>query len=215
MPVTLGTKAALRMTEAGAVALENATEELCALDSVAGDGDHGLAMGAAAKAIRRRLAEDPPADPRSIARLLAAEFGAVGGSMGALLSVAFDALADTAVSDTPLSARQVAACLETMRVALTELGGAKVGDKTIVDAVAGAQAAAAAAAARGADPAEALSAAAAGANAGAESTASMVARVGRASRLGERSRGSIDAGARSFAVALSAIAQAYTTGDRS
>jgi phosphoenolpyruvate---glycerone phosphotransferase subunit DhaL len=216
MPMTPGTKAALRMTEAGAVALENATEELCALDSVAGDGDHGLAMGAAAKAIRRRLAEDPPADPRSIAGLLAAEFGAVGGSMGALLSVAFDALGDeAAVSVTPLSARQVAACLETMCVALTEFGGAKVGDKTIVDAVASAQAAAAAAAAQGADPAEALSAAAAGANAGAESTAGMVARVGRASRLGERSRGSVDAGARSFAVALSAIAQAYTTGDRS
>jgi len=65
----------------------------------------------------------------------------------------------------------------------------------------------------GASPAETLSAAATGANAGAESTANMVARVGRASRLGERSRGSVDAGARSFAVALSAIAQAYTTGD--
>jgi phosphoenolpyruvate---glycerone phosphotransferase subunit DhaL len=216
VPVTSEAEVALRMTEAGAIALESAAEELCALDSVAGDGDHGFAMAAAAKAIRRRLTEDPPPTARAIAGILAAEFSAVGGSMGALLSVAFDALGDeAAASDAALSARQVAACLETVCAALTEFGGAKVGDKTIVDAVAGAQAAAAAAAARGASPAEALSAAAAGANAGADSTAGMVARVGRASRLGERSRGSVDAGARSFALALSAIAQAYTTGDRS
>jgi dihydroxyacetone kinase len=213
--MTDGAAVALRMAEAGATALEDATEELCALDSVAGDGDHGFAMQAAAKAIRKRLAEDSPADARAVAALLAAQFGAVGGSMGALLSVAFDALGDEAArSDGPLSAAQVAACLETVCAALTEFGGASVGDKTIVDAVASAQAAAAEAAARGDGPAQALSAAAAGANAGAESTANLVARVGRASRLGERSRGSVDAGARSFAVALSAIAQAYTTGDQ-
>jgi phosphoenolpyruvate---glycerone phosphotransferase subunit DhaL len=213
--MTRETEVVLRMAEAGAIALENATEELCALDSVAGDGDHGFAMAAAAKAIRRRLAEDPPPSAPSIAGILAAEFSAVGGSMGALLSVAFDALGDeAAASDAPLSARQVAAYLEAVCAALTEFGGAEVGDKTIVDAVASAQAAAAAAAARGASPAEALSAAAAGANAGAESTAGMTARVGRASRLGERSRGSVDAGARSFAVALSAIAQAYANGGR-
>jgi phosphoenolpyruvate---glycerone phosphotransferase subunit DhaL len=210
-----GAAVALRLTEAGAIALEDATEELCALDSVAGDGDHGFAMATAAKAIRRRLADDPPPDGQAVTALLAAEFGAVGGSMGALLSVAFDALgAEAAGPDAPLSASQIAAYLETVRAALTDFGGANVGDKTIVDAVAGAQAAAAAAAARGASPAEALSAAAAGASAGAESTADMVARVGRASRLGERSRGSVDAGARSCAVVLSAIAQAYTTGDR-
>jgi phosphoenolpyruvate---glycerone phosphotransferase subunit DhaL len=213
--MTPGMQVALRVTEAGAIALEGATDELCALDSVAGDGDHGFAMGRAARSIRRRLADDPPADPGALAGLLAAEFGAVGGSMGALLSVAFDALRDeAAISDTPLSARQVAAYLETVCTALTEFGGAKTGDKTIVDAVASAQAAAAAAADKGVGVAEALSAAAAGANAGAESTANMVAQVGRASRLGERSRGSVDAGARSFAVALSAIAQTYITGDR-
>jgi len=212
--MTGGIQVARRVTEAGAIALEAATDELCALDSVAGDGDHGFAMGAAAKSIRRRLAEDPPSDPVALVRLLAAEFGAVGGSMGALLSVAFDALGDEAAAlDLPLSARQVAAYLETVCAALTEFGGAKVGDKTIIDAVAGAHAAATAAAEQGADAAEALSAAAAGANAGAESTADMVAQIGRASRLGERSRGSVDAGARSFALVLTAIAQAYATGE--
>ncbi|HTA03312.1 MAG TPA: DAK2 domain-containing protein [Streptosporangiaceae bacterium] len=212
----IGIEVALRLTEAGANTLENATGELCELDSVAGDGDHGLAMAAAAKAIRRRLAENPPPDLAALIELLAAEFGAVGGSMGALLSVAFDALGGTLVTpDIPRSAYQVADYLRIVCAALSEFGGAKVGDKTIVDAVASAQTAAAAAADEGAATAETLSAAANGANAGAESTASMVARVGRASRLGERSRGSVDPGARSFALVLTAIAQAYATGDRS
>jgi len=203
---------ALRVTKAGAIALEVATDELCALDSVAGDGDHGLAMGAAAKAIRRRLANDPPPDLAGLTELLADEFGAVGGSMGALLSVAFGALGDRlAGTSGPLSAGQVADYLAAVCEALSEFGGAKVGDKTIVDAVASAHAAAAAAAARDLSASETLAAAAAGANAGAESTAGLVARVGRASRLGERSRGSVDAGARSFALALNAMADAYST----
>jgi dihydroxyacetone kinase len=105
----------------------------------------------------------------------------------------------------------VADYLAAFRDALTEFGGAKPGDKTIVDAVAGAHAAAAAAAARGDDAARTLSAAAAGGNTAAESTAGMVARMGRASRLGERSRGSVDAGARSFALVLTTVADAYVS----
>ena len=204
---------ALRVTEAAAIALENATDELCALDSVAGDGDHGLAMAAAAKAIRRRLAEDPPRDPAALIDLLADQFGAVGGSMGALASVAFSALGERAAAAIgPLDGARVAGYLETVCEALTEFGGAKVGDKTIVDAVASAQAAAAAAAQRGADARDTLAAAAKGADAGATATTDMVARIGRASRLGERSRGSVDAGARSFALMLTAVADAYRAG---
>jgi len=206
---------ALQVTKAGAIALEVATGELCALDSVAGDGDHGFAMGTAAKAIRHRLAHDPPSDVPGLLDLLAEQFGAVGGSMGALLSVAFSALEERAAADGggALTGQAVADCLAAVLEALTEFGGAKPGDKTIVDAVAGAHAAAAAAASRGADAAQTLSAAAAGANAGAESTAGMVARIGRASRLGERSRGSVDAGARSCALVLTAVADAYISGD--
>jgi phosphoenolpyruvate---glycerone phosphotransferase subunit DhaL len=58
-----------------------------------------------------------------------------------------------------------------------------------------------------------LRAAADGARAGADSTADMIATIGRASRLGERSRGSVDAGARSFAIVLTAVADTYTTGE--
>jgi dihydroxyacetone kinase len=46
---------------------------------------------------------------------------------------------------------------------------------------------------------------------GAESTRDMIARVGRASRLGERSRGHVDAGATSCALILGALAASITT----
>lgn len=208
--MTPGMTVLLRVTDAAAVALEDAAEELCALDSVAGDGDHGLAMNTAAKAIQRDLAADPPTDVGSVIELLATEFGAVGGSMGALLSVMFDALGEAVIlSGAPLTAADVAAYLRIANESIADFGGAKVGDKTIVDAMAGAQIAAARCAERGASVSAALSAAAEGASAAAEGTADMVARIGRASRLGERSRGAIDAGARSFALVLTAVAGAY------
>ena len=208
--MTPGMKVLLRVTDAAAVALAGAAEELCALDSVAGDGDHGLAMNTAAKAIQRDLVADPPANVASMIELLATEFGAVGGSMGALLSVMFDALGEAVVlSGSALTAADVAAYLTISNDAIADFGGAKVGDKTIVDAMAGAQIAATRCAERGASVSAALSAAAEGASAAAEGTAGMVARIGRASRLGERSRGAMDAGARSFALVLTAVAEAY------
>ena len=187
------TGGALRVTEAGAIALEAATDELCALDSVAGDGDHGFAMGAAAKSIRRRLAERPAAPtpqpwsgswPRSSARSAAR-----WARCCRWRSTPWATRPPPWTSRCPLGRSRRTS--ETVCEALTEFGGAKVGDKTIVDAVASAHAAAAAAADQGADAAETLSAAAAGANAGAESTADMIAQsagpVGSASGAAARS----------------------------
>jgi dihydroxyacetone kinase-like protein len=85
------------------------------------------------------------------------------------------------------------------------LGHAKAGDKTILDALDPAVAALRRAGAAGLDLDDALSAAAAAARGGAESTAAMIASVGRASRLGERGRGLADPGASSFALIMEAI----------
>jgi dihydroxyacetone kinase len=207
-PITLAIQAA----DAAAAALEEATEELCRLDSVAGDGDHGFAMATAAKAIRRRLQSEPPADLRTLFEIASTEFGAVGGSMGALLSVFYDTLTESGPGSSS-DADGVAQGQRRACDALTEFGGAKPGDKTIVDAASAAATAATDRAAGGAEVPDVLRAAADGARAGADSTADMIATIGRASRLGERSRGSVDAGARSFAIVLTAVADTYTTGE--
>ncbi len=203
--------AALTMAAAAATALDAATDELCRLDSVAGDGDHGLAMQAAARAVLAALTDQPPTDLAALASLLSARFADVGGSMGALGSVAFDELG-VAVTGSGDGDLDVAALLDAVTSAMSDFGGARPGDKTIVDAMAAAVDAARAANADGADTATVLARAADGAVAGADATAALAARIGRASRLGDRSIGSVDAGARSFAIVMSAIAGSYVRG---
>jgi dihydroxyacetone kinase len=89
--------------------------------------------------------------------------------------------------------------LESATEAVMSLGNARVGDKTMVDTLAAAVGAYKKAAASGVDFPAALAAMAEGAEQGKESTRNLVAKVGRASRLGERSRGVLDAGAASCA----------------
>jgi dihydroxyacetone kinase len=94
--------------------------------------------------------------------------------------------------------------------AIAALGHAKPGDKTILDALDPAVRSLRRARSSDQSVAGALGAAALAARAGAEATAQMRASVGRASRLGERSRGLADPGASSLAVIIDAIAAAYS-----
>jgi dihydroxyacetone kinase len=87
---------------------------------------------------------------------------------------------------------------EAAESSIATLGHAKPGDKTILDALHPAVDALRA----GQD----LGGAAKAARKGADATAQMVARIGRASRLGERSRGLADPGAMSLAVILGSLA---------
>ena len=103
-----------------------------------------------------------------------------------------------------------AAELETMLGAgmdgLFEIVDARVGDKTLVDTLSPAKDALHAAAESGKPFSEALSDMKAAAAAGRDSTKDLVAKYGRSSRLGERSRGVLDAGAASCCIILTAMA---------
>jgi dihydroxyacetone kinase len=89
--------------------------------------------------------------------------------------------------------------------AVTDLGGAKLGDKTLVDVLAPAADAFDEAAAKGEPFKACLEALDRASDAGFEATRDMIAKVGRASRLGERSRGTPDAGAASSRLILQAL----------
>jgi len=95
------------------------------------------------------------------------------------------------------------------RTGLAELGGATVGDKTIMDVLVPAVTAYESAAIKGASFHDALSQMADAAENGKESTRDLVAKIGRASRLGERSRGVLDAGATSGAMILRTMASVF------
>ena len=110
---------------------------------------------------------------------------------------------DKPETDAPLFGQM----LKAARDGLEDLGGAKVGDKTLMDAVIPAQEAYQAAVDKGASLPEALKQMADAAERGKDSTLDLVAKIGRSARLGERSRGVLDAGATSAALVLQTFAK--------
>lgn len=197
-------------------ALEAARDELCRLDAVAGDGDHGVTMTLAARAARKKLEESPSAEGADLLAKVALAAGSVGGAIGPIYATALLRAAETLRSLGPVAGvRPVAelrACAEAALDGITAIGHAGPGDKTIVDALAPMIEALAEAEATGRTLPEAIAAAVAAARDGAAATSDMVATAGRASRLGERSRGSADPGASSFVVIVTAAQAAYLRG---
>jgi dihydroxyacetone kinase-like protein len=124
-----------------------------------------------------------------------------------LLRVATTAAA-AGIDGAPASVSRLRECADAALAGVQALGKARPGDKTIVDALAPVAAALAGSEAAGAGLPDAAAAAVAAALAGAEATTGMVATLGRASRLGARSLGSADPGARSFALVLQAVVEA-------
>ena len=194
---------------AAAEAVEASRDELCRLDAAAGDGDHGVTMALAARAVRKTLAASPDSSGAELLTKLAFAMGSVGGAIGPIYATGLLAIVGALrgfPANEALTVPEILACAEAAESAISELGRAKPGDKTIMDALDPAVIALRQASAEGRDLDEALDAAAAAARDGAASTAAMVASLGRASRLGERSRGLADPGASSFALIMDAVA---------
>ncbi|GAA5165648.1 dihydroxyacetone kinase family protein [Ornithinimicrobium tianjinense] len=195
--------------EAVAESAKGHESHFATLDSVAGDGDHGQGMSfgskAAHEAARAAVAEGAGART-TLVRAGAAWADAAGGTSGALwgalLTAAGGALSDESDETTK---EDVIRAAEAGGQAVLRLGGAAVGDKTMVDALVPFLRTLRSEASGGAD--EAWRAAATHAHEAAESTADLVARRGRSRVLGERSLGTPDPGAISFAVLMSAVAE--------
>jgi dihydroxyacetone kinase-like protein len=178
-------------------------DRLTKADQAIGDGDHGVGMARGFKAAREALATKPAATPADLFKIVGmAIMGKSGGASGAVFGTFFMAMAKGAAGDV-LDAAGYAAALREGLQAVQARGGAKPGDKTMIDglvpAIAGAES--------GADIGDALAKAAAGSVEGAEATAGMVATTGKAKALGERSRGHMDPGAITLSIVLGALAE--------
>lgn len=190
-----------------AAALDAAEDRLADLDARAGDGDLGASMARAADTLRT-LAGEPWAD----AAALLAETGdrlrrAIGGTSGPFYAAAL--LRAARRLPPRATASDWATAFADGVAAIGELGGAGPGDRTMLDALVPAAEALTRLAHAGASPIDMLEAAAAAAEAGAESTATMAPRVGRASYLGDRAKGSPDAGAVAVTVWLRALSTSF------
>jgi dihydroxyacetone kinase-like protein len=191
---------------ADAVAAEK--DRLTALDAAIGDGDHGTNLHRGFEAARSALAAEAPQTPGAVlVRVGTALISSVGGASGPLYGTVFRRVGKALGDEPAVDVRTLAAAFEAGLEGLTKLGGANVGDKTMVDVFAPAVAALRAAAADGSSAVEALALAAGVAEAGARETIPRRARKGRASYLGERSEGHEDPGAASAALLWRALAQ--------
>ncbi|WP_314146616.1 dihydroxyacetone kinase family protein [uncultured Leifsonia sp.] len=178
------------------------------IDAVAGDGDHGRGMVKGADAALRAVSGirgGPSWLLRRAGRAWAAEAGGTSGVLwGAGLSAAGDVLTDTRDRYT---AQDAAAAVEAFAAAITELGRAQRGDKTIVDALEPFASILRTEVERGRPLAHAWSLAAREATHAAAATAALTPRIGRARPLAAKSVGTPDAGATSFAAIVEALAR--------
>lgn len=193
---------------AGAVVAQKT--HLSEIDGLIGDGDHGVNMAKGFSRAAERIAGRDLALDRALAELSNVLLCEIGGSMGPLYGLLFEAMAEAAAGKDPLDAAAFAAMLRAGLDAVRAVGSAQVGDKTLIDCLQPAVEAYEAALVQGADFAAALAAMSAAAERGRDSTVDLVARVGRAARLGERSRGVADPGATSCCLILQTLAQTTT-----
>ena len=171
------------------------------IDGQIGDGDHGINMNKGFSMAGEHIdAEQSFAFALKIlGNTLLLE---IGGSMGPIYGTFFRKCAAVIEDAVTIDASLFSQMLENALDGVKDIGGAKLGDKTLIDTM---------------EPAviafknrwsicgnfkDALASASAAAETGKESTRDMVAQIGRAARLGERSRGVLDAGATSCCIIL-------------
>jgi dihydroxyacetone kinase len=190
-------------------AIEVIEGELGRLDAVAGDGDHGSGMVRGLRAANAALADGTPG--QMLVQAGSAFADAAGGASGALVGMLITTIGQN-LPDEEVDAPALHRALEAGLNALCMLGRAKVGDKTMVDALSPFVNTFGAATAGGASLVDAWQQALPAAEQGMQSTAAMVSKRGRASRLGERSRGSLDPGAVSMTHLLRAVGEGLVEG---
>jgi dihydroxyacetone kinase-like protein len=184
------------------------------LDQVVGDGDFGYSLRSGFEVVQTDL---PSFDHSSIGALLKKVgfviSSKVGGSSGPIWGTAFLRAAKEAGDRTEVTHEEVIAILHAAVTGIMDRGGASLGEKTLLDALVPAVAALEQGLARPGSTAdhgiEALQEAADAATAAAEATKPMLAMRGRAAYTGERSIGSVDAGATAVGVILQSISGAW------
>lgn len=186
-------------------------EELGRIDAIAGDGDHGRGMVrgidfAVAAATKAQTAGWGVAGVLGAAGEAWAEYA--GGTSGVLWGAGLRSFGAALGNEQPVTGSDAAKAAHAFLQAMTDLGKAEVGDKTIIDAAVPFLSELDSRIHAGAPLAEAWTGAAGVAETAAASTTALSPKKGRARPLAERSIGNPDPGALSFAMCMRAIAEA-------
>lgn len=196
-----------QLVRAAAAELSSRADELTALDTNVGDGDHGVNLRTGMHAVMRVLDADEAMTPPEVFEAVGSALQeSMAGTAGLLLGRFFTVGAEAI--DDRFDGPTIALAIATGTAEIAKRGGARVGDRSMIDALGPAVSAAAAMSETGAAPSMVLTAAAAAAAEGAAGTARLAPRVGRAARATQLPTGRPDAGAMSIAIMLDAWAQA-------
>lgn len=182
-------------------------QELVRLDTAIGDGDHGTNMNRGMQKALEKLQATPPADPGAVLKTVAmALISSVGGAAGPLYGTLLLQMGTAMAGQEQVDLAGFTAAWRKGVEGVQSRGKAQPGDKTMVDALGPAIEALESAP----DLNSGLTAAVAGAEQGMHATTPLIARKGRASYLGERSKDHQDPGATStyylFKTAAEALA---------
>ena len=195
-----------KMLHAALSAVEDQRAMLNQLDAATGDGDHGTAIVAAMKAANTAVQQEGTLK-ETLEKIGWDVMSNTSGSTSALTGSFFTGMSG-AVSGEELDSVQTIALFEAGLANVRTSSRANVGDKTLMDALIPAIGAMTALKGQSPPLADLFAAAADAAQKGADSTKDLVAKFGRAKNLGERSRGTLDAGAVSTALIYRAYSEA-------
>jgi dihydroxyacetone kinase-like protein len=211
MTATITTRQMRRALENMCDAIENEKEYLSELDGAIGDGDHGVNMAKCFRQVKKKLTESKAEDIGALFKEVGmVVLNSVGGAMGALYGTFFLKLSQESTGKSELSLNDLVRMLQAGEKGILDIGKAVPGDKTLIDTLAPAVRAIESAEKEGKPLPQALADFEAAAQKGMTSTRNMRAKIGRASRLGDRTIGHQDAGATSCYFILRSLASAVS-----
>jgi dihydroxyacetone kinase-like protein len=198
----------IRIIETMADTMEREKDRLSDLDGAIGDGDHGVNMAKCFREVKRRLPESIDKDVGTIFKNVGMVIlNSVGGAMGALYGTFFLKASKEVTGKAEVNLEDLIRMFEAAEKGIQDMGKAQVGDKTLLDTIDPAVKALKEARRQGKRLEDALADLSEAARQGAQSTREMISRIGRSSRLGERTMGHQDAGATSCFFILDAFYQ--------
>jgi dihydroxyacetone kinase-like protein len=189
------------------LAFQKNKQYLSDLDGLIGDGDHGINMNKGFTMAREELDRNPGDlvhGLKTISRILLMK---IGGAMGPLYGKFFSGMAVSLDGKDKIGINELGDSLEAVIKAIGSISPAKAGDKTLLDTLIPAVAAYDKDRKSGKPFHEALMSLKTAAREGLQSTKNMMAKIGRASRLGERSIGVLDPGAASCCLILETVSE--------
>lgn len=203
---TIDTDEMLKVIENIAKTVEENKDYLTRLDSEIGDGDLSINLNRGFTEVRRKLAQLKGKDAGTILKTVGSTLiESVGGAVGPLYGVAFMKAGGVVEGKLEIDLSDLVRMFEVAEQGIVGIGSAKLGEKTMLDAVHPAVEALKEAASKNYTLLKAFEQSVKAAERGMKNTIQMVAKKGRSMYLGERARGHQDVGATSCYLMLKSV----------